>query len=556
MEQQQDDFDQKRFLVAMILSGLILVVWQAFFAPPPAPPADTTTQTNAAIEKSADDTTADQADGEPAKLAPSEAAPAEDLPVLTQKLDTEWSNLEFTTRGARMTHASVNKPEQYQVEGDLLKGTPKDSIHYPFGLHFTQNSIALHRDLIWAFDESKSVKSDDGGYEKLVYRHDDPAGRFAIEKRFEAVEDAPYQLDMTVTVQNNSGKTISDNLALDITKWKDPEIETSFLDVRPNEPETICATEDDIERELFSAIETPLAFDETPTKWGAIDSRYFLFSALPAVPSKKCTMEILDSQFLRTRLIQPEFEIASGDAYTSKYRLFVGPKDYDILEQVGAGMENAVDFGIWTFLARPFRWLLVTFHGWVGNWGLAIIMLTFLIRIIIWPINQKVYVNSERMKELQPKLNEIREKYKDDQQRLGEETMKVWKEHGVSPLGCLPMVLQFPIFLSLYFMILHSSELYQADFILWYTDLSSSDPYFVLPILMGIVMFVQQSMMTVETPNPQMATMMKVMPIMFTVFMLFLPSGVVLYYFVSLIIGLVQQFWIRRSYAAKKAQAA
>ena len=189
----------------------------------------------------------------------------------------------------------------------------------------------------------------------------------------------------------------------------------------------------------------------------------------------------------------------------------------------------------------------------IGNWGLAIILLTFLIRLVLWPINQKVYANSERMKELQPKLTEIREKFADDQQRLGEETMKLWREHGVNPLGCLPMVLQFPILIALYFMILYSVELYQADFFLWYTDLSARDPYFVLPILMGVVMFAQQSMMTVETPNPQMATMMKVMPIMFTVLFLFFPAGLVLYWLVNNVLSIAQQWYVMRQVEGKAA---
>ena len=554
MEQNQEEFDQKRFLLAMILSGLVLVVWQAFFAPAPPPP------TEAPTEVTQTDTAKQQIEeappAEPVKTAPADVKPPEVLPVVTHELKTSDFRVVLSSQGARLVEAEVLQPEQYNAEGDLLAEFPDDSPHFPFGLTFVQNSIALHRNLVWAFvpDESKKV---DGSYEVVTYRHTDPAGRFTITKQYTVAPKEPYKIVLEVIVANHQSQArITDSLALDIFGYKDPSKESSFLDVRPDEPEAVCMTTEDVERELFSSVENPLTFDEGTVRWGAIDDRYFLFAAAPGADAKKCVFEVTDELYLRTRLVQPEFSVGAGESYRMKYDLFVGPKDFDVLEERGAGLEAAVDYGFWTFLARPFRWLLVLFYGWVQNWGFAIILLTFLIRLILWPINHKVYVNSERMKELQPKLNELREKYKDDQQRQAEETMKLWKEHNVSPLGCLPMVLQFPILLALYFMILNSVELYQADFVLWYTDLSAHDPYFVLPLLMGVVMFAQQSMMTIETPNPQMATMMKIMPVMFTVFMLFLPSGVVLYYFVSLIIGLLQQFLIKRSYAAKKAAAA
>jgi YidC/Oxa1 family membrane protein insertase len=184
-------------------------------------------------------------------------------------------------------------------------------------------------------------------------------------------------------------------------------------------------------------------------------------------------------------------------------------------------------------------------------------LLTLLIKILTWPITDKAYSSAERMKKIQPKLQELKEKYANDQQRMTEETMKVFKENNVSPLGCLPMLIQIPILYALFVMIYNSVELYRANFALWYTDLSAPDPYFVLPILMGAVMVVQQRMTTIETPNPQMAMMMKIMPIMFTAFMLFLPAGLVLYYFVNLILGLAQQFWIKRKFRlAEEAQGA
>jgi YidC/Oxa1 family membrane protein insertase len=228
----------------------------------------------------------------------------------------------------------------------------------------------------------------------------------------------------------------------------------------------------------------------------------------------------------------------------------------DVLSNVREELADSVDYGFFKFLAVPLHKILNFIHGLVGNWGVAILLLTLLIKILTWPITHKSYANTERMKEIQPKLDELKTKYENDQQRLTEETMKLFSENKFNPLGgCLPMVLQMPIFYGLYVMIVNSVELYQAEFIFWYTDLSDKDPYFVLPILMGVVMVVQQKfMMTTAAPNPQTKIMMQVMPIMFTAFMLFLPSGLVLYYFLNLLLGVLQQWMIQRKFA-KQAEA-
>lgn len=564
MEQNQEEFDQKRFLIAMVLSGTVLVIWQLFFAPPPPqPPTDiaqqTATQTTTGTSGNTSDTQVAKNDDGTASATGEDGAPIEkiptDFPVLEHELRNDEFVLKLTSDGARLTYAEVLEPKQYNAEGDLLKEFPRDARHFPFGISFTQNSLPLRKGLVWEFVEQDSVKTGDT-FEKVVYQHRDPSGRFTVQKIFELDDESKYGIDLRVMVQNHSQNTLTDNLALDIYGYKDPNKESSMLDFMPDEVEGICSLEEDMEREMFAALDDPLSFDESPTKWGGVNDRYFLFAAIPDKAGKKCTFDIIDDDYLRTRLVQPEFSIPAGASFTTKYDVFVGPKDYDVLEETGPGLQKSVDYGILTFLASPLRAFLVWIYGFVGNWGLAIIILTIIIRLLTWPINKKVYVNSERMKEVQPVLNEIREKYKDDQQRLAEETMKVWKEHGVSPLGCLPMFLQFPILLALYYMILNSVEIYHADFALWYTDLSAPDPYFVLPILMGVVMFAQQSFMTIDTPNKQMAVMMKVMPIMFTAFMLFLPSGVVLYYFLSLLIGLIQQFLIKRQFKQNKAETA
>ena len=570
MNDNQPKVDQKRFVLAMVLSGIVLVIWQLFFAPEPPPPPVEGEEITAAEEagelEEVDgdvEVDADVDEGEQPAVAIEAVAPAEDIPVSTHVIGSDLFEVLLTNVGGRVASTQIIEPEQYQAEGNLLEAFPDESRYFPFAVGFADDAITLPTRPMYAFVEGESERATpgaEGRWQKVVYRYVDPKRRFQITKTYALDVEDPYSLELQVAVTNLMGQgRISDQLALDIFGYKDPEAESSFLDMMPDQIEALCKTTDDIERETYGGVESPISFTEFETIWGGIDSRYFLFAAAPNDPAVGCLAERVGDEeegYLRTRLLQDEFSVAPGETYAVDYDLFIGPKDYGILDKLEPSMGAAVDYGFWTFLAVPLRLFLVFVYGLVGNWGLAIILMTIAIRLVLWPINQKVYANGERMKEVQPELEKVREKYKNDQQKMTEETMRLFKENKVSPLGCAPMLLQFPILLALYYMILNSVELYQANFALWYTDLSAPDPYFVLPILMGAVMFVQQSFMTVETPNPQMKTVMKIMPLTFTAFMLFLPSGVVLYYFVSLLIGLGQQWWIKKQFADKKAAAA
>jgi YidC/Oxa1 family membrane protein insertase len=198
------------------------------------------------------------------------------------------------------------------------------------------------------------------------------------------------------------------------------------------------------------------------------------------------------------------------------------------------------------------KWVLKASHGLVGTWGLAIIMLTILVKLLLFPVTQKTFRSMERMKKIQPLLTEVRDKYQNDRTKMTEETMRLYKEHNVNPFGCLPMFLQFPVYIALYRTIYSSVELYKAEFALWIHDLSQPDPYYILPVLMSVTMFGQQLLMPTTVDNPQMKWMMRIMPLIFGFFMLVLPSGLVLYIFVSSLLGILQQWYIRREQADPK----
>lgn len=589
--------DQKRFILAMVLSAGVILVWQILFGPEPpspdqqsqkaektaqptpdggddesAPPSDQTGQTaqtgkadpsgpaeDDQTDQSADDTSdgratasAENGDniGEPVV---DRAERERDVETVSHVLETDRVRVEVSNAyGGRVTSAVIRAPEQYAHRGNLLDEFPDKASHYPFRVGFAENSIPVPSDATYKFVEDRSDQASGGDtYNKVTYRYTDPQGRFHIDKIFRVPDDDPYTLEMDVQIANKlEDAKLSDQMVVDIFGYRDPDEETSMLNFRPNQVQGACRTPDEVKRASITGIEEALQYGGSEIAWGAIDTRYFMMAAIPDDPAQSCGLQKVDKGFMRTRITEQSFSARPGETINSEYKLYLGPKDLDLLHNVHSTLGESVDFGLFSFFARPLHWGLTSIHKYVGNWGVAILILTLLIKLVTWPINMKAYRNMNEMKKIQPKLEDIRDKYEDDRQKMTEETMKLFRENDVSPLGgCLPMLVQMPILYGLYIMIYYSVDLYHADFALWYTNLAAPDPYYVLPVVMGVVMFGQQSMMSGASGNTQAKIMSKVMPVMFTAFMLFLPSGLVLYYSTNLIIGLGQQFYIRDDFS-------
>lgn len=237
---------------------------------------------------------------------------------------------------------------------------------------------------------------------------------------------------------------------------------------------------------------------------------------------------------------------------------YIGPKEHKILKAIDPVLTNAIEYGWFTFAAKPLFAVLSWLHGIFGNWGWAIIALTALIRAVLYPLTYKGMVSMQKMKELAPKLKELKEKYKKDPQRLNAATMEMYKKHGANPLGgCLPMILQIPVFFALYRTLLNAVELQGADWILWINDLSRMDPYYVLPILMGASMFIQQRMTPNNFTDPMQEKVFKYLPVIFTFFFVTFPSGLVLYWFTNNLFSIAQQFMVNQQFKnAKDAKVA
>ena len=251
-------------------------------------------------------------------------------------------------------------------------------------------------------------------------------------------------------------------------------------------------------------------------------------------------------------MMSTEKTIKPNEELETNLTLYVGPKIQKDMEVLAPGLELSVDFGWLTFISKPLFWLLDKIHTFVGNWGWSIILLTLLIKLVFYKLSETSYKSMARMKKLAPRMKQISDRYADDRQRKGQAIMELYKKEKVNPMGgCLPILIQIPVFIALYYVLLESVELRQAPWILWLNDLSLKDPYFVLPLIMGASMFFQQKL-NPPPPDPMQAKMMMMLPFVFTVLFLFFPSGLVLYWVVNNLLSIAQQWYITKVVMAEK----
>ncbi len=288
--------------------------------------------------------------------------------------------------------------------------------------------------------------------------------------------------------------------------------------------------------------------DRTVTDgWAAMLQHYFLGAMIPerGVAEHYYTKSLSNARYV-IGLISPPRTVAAGERTLFGTQLFLGPKLQDEMKQVAPGLELTVDYGRLTFLAQPLFWLLKTIHGLIGNWGWSIVLVTMLIKLAFYKLSETSYRSMANMRKMAPRLQSLKERYGDDRQKLNQAMMELYKKEKINPLGgCLPIVVQIPVFIALYWMLLESVELRQAPFMLWMNNLSAPDPYYVLPLLMGATMLIQQKLNPAPM-DPIQAKVMMVLPVVFTVFFAFFPSGLVLYWVVNNTLSISQQWVITR----------
>jgi len=371
-----------------------------------------------------------------------------------------------------------------------------------------------------------------------------------------ALDDKPVTVTLT---QKLSSITVTKVLTFYADGHYDAKITTSkdvrhfvYLGDRPQVSKKLMAvagamvyTDDDVVhiiedgdaegREVFQGVKLTSSFDQ--------------YTAIMLYGFKKDTSVIVERGKNDNPVVY--FEALKDE----KIHGYIGTKEHKVLKSIDPVLTNAIEYGWFTFAAKPLFALLSWLHGILGNWGWAIIALTIIIRIVLYPLTYKGMVSMQKMKELAPKLKEFKEKYGKDPQRLNAATMEMYKKHGANPLGgCLPMLLQIPVFFALYRTLLNAVELQGASWILWIDDLSRMDPYYVLPVLMGVSMYLQQRMTPNNFTDPMQEKIFKYLPIIFTFFFVTFPSGLVLYWFVNNLFSIAQQYIVNQQF--KNAQDA
>ncbi len=280
--------------------------------------------------------------------------------------------------------------------------------------------------------------------------------------------------------------------------------------------------------------------------WIAAIQHHFLLAAVPPVEAPASYKVTARGDRYTLSALGAVATVAPGEKGVFVETLFVGPKIQEQLKETADGLVLSVDYGWLTIISQPLFWVLERLHDLTGNWGWAIILLTILIKIVFYKLSETSGKSMAKMRKLQPRMKALQERFGDDRQALSQAMMELYKREKVNPAsGCLPILVQMPVFLALYWVLLESVELRQAPFMLWINDLSSKDPYFILPLLMGVTMFIQQKL-NPAPPDPVQAKVMMALPIVFTVFFAFFPAGLVLYWFVNNLLSIAQQWRINR----------
>lgn len=366
-------------------------------------------------------------------------------------------------------------------------------------------------------------------------------GSLQIAKTME-VDPDKYLIQYKVNVTGDDDRFVG--LTTSLTEEVHPFGESSFIMPLFEKQEFYLHTAETDERLIIDEEDNQSSWSKV--KLATLGSQYFTQAILDRsaiMPEAKGSVD----HKARSAALNLQYSVLNkGAAFDLDYMAFVGPKSHSLLVSINEDLAKVVDFGWFNWIGRQILAMLNWFHGLVGNWGVAVILLTICVRFMVLPFNVYSYKSMKAMQVIQPQIQALRDRYKDDQAKQQQEIMALMKENRVNPLGgCLPVLLQFPIWLALYQVLGNSIELYQADFGLWIHDLSLKDPFYILPVLMGVTMFIQQKI-TPTTMDPAQAKVMLFMPLIFIVFMFPLPSGLTLYMWVGAIFSVLQQLYFMR----------
>jgi YidC/Oxa1 family membrane protein insertase len=552
--------EHARLFIAIGLSLLVFIGWNFFFVdkqketlPQQAIQSEQQSNKTAGItekQKTPKETTPLKTQP-PLKESPTEPIKPSrtitvNLPLYTVKISEKGAVFKSFVLNKYQKTIAPDSPSFDMINPDLSQGTVR--------IGFAGNSFEGIDDAMFSVNLEKDSVDIKNKAKEISFSWTSPKG-VVVEKTYLFSPDT-YLISLDVTIKNGSDQTIKDNLTLSLLK-KGPEDESRYGFEGPS-----ALINNKLEQIKTKKIKKQDVYPGKLT-WIAVQDRYFMSAIMPddAVDASM-HLGINDDKILKNTYVQPEQVIPPGEQHVFKYKLFFGPKSMTVLKSVDYDLIKAVHFGMFDVLAKPCVWIMNFIYGFIPNYGVAIIILTILSKILLWPLGNKSYKSMAAMKKIQPLMAEIKEKYKDDKKKMNEEMMGLYKTYKVNPLGgCLPMVVQIPVFFALYRMLYEAIELRHAPFFWWINDLSAPDRLFrfdfsipfmeppygipVLTIIMGVTMFIQQKM-SPPAGDPTQAKMMMMMPIVFTVIFINFSSGLVLYWLVNNIISVAQQYYITK----------
>jgi YidC/Oxa1 family membrane protein insertase len=538
--------ENKNLIVAMVL---MLAVWFGFsILFPPAPkdvpqPEQTQTEVAAPAEEVKQVAAAPvAADKELAPLVESDTpvattqAPDREIIVKTDKYQAV-----FTSLGARLVSFQLNdykstaddnaESVQMYIQGQDRYATLRTTGSEGFVLSESAN---------FETDANDIIEVTAGEQAEIRFRHI-AANGIEYVKSYK-LQGNTYTLDTSLELFNKSQIPLRGTIDFSLVQLWDESMEADQYTF--SGPATLVKDEID-EVDVDDLEEGSVAYGSN-VAWTSTQTKYFISAVVPGKETAERTRILSNGDAVENVLETPYFTLQGGERRVLDYLVFIGPKEPEQLKAAGHQLDRVVNFGFFNILSQPLFVVLTFFYGYFKNYGIAIILLTVLIKIIFWPLTHKSYSSMKAMQKLQPEMQKLRDRFKNDKERLNKEMMSLYKTHRVNPLGgCLPMLVQIPVFFALYKVLLDSIALRHAPFAFWLTDLSAKDPYYITPILMGASMFVQQKM-TPTTADPMQAKIFMMMPIVFTFLFLNFPSGLVIYWLVNNLLTILQQYFIHR----------
>ena len=485
-------------------------------------------------------------------------------------LGNDVLRLTIDTRGGSIVRADLLKYPQ-QVKGDsspvrLLDDSKQKLFIAQDGLVGANGSAAPDHLALFTPKAANAALRPGAKEVSLDLSWSDASG-VSVTKRY-TLDRGSYVVRLSQRIDNGSARTWSGNAYEQIARVQPPAPPKHFLEFYDPERSSFLGAawyspQDKFNKLAFDKFETDALDRQVQGGWVAMIQHYFFAAWIPpSTRSEQFSTAQLPASagsdkpryLIRSR--GPGISLAPGDSTTVDARLYVGPKSQSTLSTIAPGLELTVDYGVFTVIAQPLFWILSKFHALVGNWGVAIVLLVLLIKAVFFKLSEQQYKAGAKMRKLQPRIAALKERFGEDKQKQQQAMMELYQKEKVNPLaGCLPTLIQIPVFFALYYVLMYSVELRHAPFFGWIHDLSAPDPYFVLPALYTLVMIATQYLTPVQGMAPTQAKIMKAMPIVFAVMFAFFPAGLTLYYVINGLTGVIQQWVITRRIERADARA-